>query len=58
MTSQRHKGPGRPRATAQARSHQITIRLTPDERQRVQDDADAAGLMLAEYVRRRLLRPR
>ncbi|MHA6848130.1 plasmid mobilization protein [Ralstonia syzygii] len=38
---------------AEALTEKIAVRLTPDEKARLRDDADLAGLSVSELVRRR-----
>ncbi len=54
--SVRRRRPGRPKLAAGVeRSVIVTLRLRPDERQRIQDAAGAAGQSLSDWVRQRLL---
>ena len=47
--------PARRRNPAQRRTAKISLSLTPDEKQRVIDAADAAGRVLSEFVREEIL---
>ena len=47
--------PARRRTSAQRRTAKISLSLTPDEKQRVIDAADATGRLLFEFVREELL---
>lgn len=47
---------GRPRKPeAERRSHTHGLRLSPNEKEELEDRADRAGLSLSEYIRRRAL---
>ena len=47
--------PARRRTSAQRRTAKISLSLTPDEKQRVIDAADATGRVLSDFVREELL---
>lgn len=53
MAAKRKAAPrrGRPPATGVTRSTPILVRLTPEEREEMQREADAAGVPLASWVR-------
>ena len=40
---------------AEALSEVLRMRLTPEEKQRIRDDAQLAGLTMSEFARRRML---
>ncbi len=57
MAEKKGKG-GRPIASKSPRDRGLKIRLTEDERQRIESDAREAGVTLAELVRTRVLSAR
>jgi len=49
------RGPGRPPLGALARSRYVPIKVTEAEYERIKSAADAAGISVSGYVRRKLL---
>lgn len=54
----KERGPGRPsKPIAQQRTETVTFKVTPNEKWRIQDAAQAAGTDVANYVRVKALAP-